>query len=86
MLCNFALFNDDIIGVRGTWPYMRLGIVNSVGTDGRPPAAAAHMGLFKNREKLCVCVCVCVCEGERECVCRYVCERERHSMCVCLRR
>ena len=40
LLCNFALFNDDIIGVRDTWPslhYMRLGIVNPVGTGGRPP-------------------------------------------------
>ena len=44
------MFNDDIIGVRGTWPslhYVRLGIVNPVGTDGRPPA---HMGWSKNRE------------------------------------
>ena len=51
LLCNFALFNDDIIRVRGTWPslhYMRLGIVNPVGTDSRPPA---HMGWSDNRER-----------------------------------
>ena len=37
MLCYFALFNDNIID---TWPslhYMHLGIVDPVGTDGRPP-------------------------------------------------
>ena len=48
---NFALFNDDIIGVRGTWPslhYVRLGIVNPVGTDGRPPT---RMGWSENRER-----------------------------------
>ena len=48
--------NDDIIGDRGTWPslhYVRLGIVNPVGTGGRPPA---RMGWFENRER----------EGERE--------------------
>ena len=50
-MCNFALFNDDIIGVRGTWPslhYKCLGIVNPVGTDGRPPT---RMGWSKNRER-----------------------------------
>ena len=45
------MFNDDIIGVRGTWPslhYVCLGIVNPVGTDGRP---LTHMGWFENRER-----------------------------------
>ena len=50
-MCVFALFNDDIIGARGTWPslhYVRLGIVNPVGTGGRPPT---HMGWSENRER-----------------------------------
>ena len=50
-MCNFALFNDDIIGVRGTWlslHYVRLGIVSPVGTDGRPPT---RMGWSENRER-----------------------------------
>ena len=51
---NFTLFNDDIIGVRGTWPsfhYVPLGIVNTVGTGGRPPTCMGWSENKRDRER-----------------------------------
>ena len=50
---------------------MRLGIVNPVGTDGRPPADIdwsenREGGRKRERERLCVSVSVCVCSQTQE--------------------